>query len=72
MSARFAAVSVTGDPASLAALRQRLARDRQTCPLFDTDRYRRHIEAAYSTMWEMHQKGVRESFGVPAIDMAGG
>ncbi len=67
-----AALRLAKDPARLAALRQKLARNRQTCPLFDTDRYRRHIEAAYATMWEMHQKGVRESFAVTTVDAAGG
>ena len=46
----------------------RLARNRATCPLFDTDRIRRHIEAAYVTMWERHQQGEPPaSFSVPAI-----
>ena len=26
-------------------------------PLFDTDRSRRHLEAAYLTMWERHLRG---------------
>jgi protein O-GlcNAc transferase len=30
---------------------------RDTCALFDTDRYRKHIEAAYIGMWERHQRG---------------
>jgi hypothetical protein len=25
--------------------------------LFDTDRFRRHIESAYVTMWEIWQRG---------------
>jgi protein O-GlcNAc transferase len=36
---------------------RRLARNLDTCPLYDTDRFRRHIEAAYTTMWEIWQRG---------------
>jgi hypothetical protein len=25
--------------------------------LFDTDRFRRHIEAAYTTMWDIWRRG---------------
>jgi hypothetical protein len=25
--------------------------------LFDSERFRRHIEAGYATMWEMQQRG---------------
>jgi len=44
-------------PAILSDIRARLARNRATSPLFDTDRFRRHIESAYITMWERHQRG---------------
>jgi protein O-GlcNAc transferase len=44
-------------PAMLAGVRARLAAHRTTCPLFDTDRFRRHIESAYVMMWERHQHG---------------
>ena len=40
-----------------AALRQRLVQNRTTQPLFDIDRFRRHIEAAYTTMWEIARRG---------------
>jgi protein O-GlcNAc transferase len=45
------------DPGLLASLRQKLARNRETYPLFDTARFTRHIEAAYTTMWERCQRG---------------
>ena len=32
-------------------------RNRPTAPLFDIERYRRHLEAAYETMWERHLRG---------------
>ena len=38
-------------PERLAAIRDRLAANRDRCALFDADRFRRHIEAAYVTMW---------------------
>ncbi|MCC6887116.1 MAG: tetratricopeptide repeat protein [Hyphomicrobiales bacterium] len=44
-------------PAMLADVRSRLAADRLTCALFDTDRFRRHMETAYRTMWETWQRG---------------
>jgi predicted O-linked N-acetylglucosamine transferase (SPINDLY family) len=34
-----------------------LARNRATFPLFDTNRFARHIESAYRTMWERYQQG---------------
>lgn len=49
------------DPAALASLRARLARSRATHALFDTDRFRRHLEAAYAAMWERFAGG-----GAPA------
>ncbi len=51
------ALTLARDPARLTAIRQKLARNRDTFPLFDTDRFRRHIEAAYVAMWERHQRG---------------
>jgi predicted O-linked N-acetylglucosamine transferase (SPINDLY family) len=45
------------EPARLAALRQKLARNRDTHPLFDTARFTRAIESAYATMWERAQRG---------------
>jgi protein O-GlcNAc transferase len=54
-------------PAMLAALRSRLALNRDTCPLFDTDRFRRHIEAAYILMWQRLQRGEAPgAFTVPS------
>ncbi|MBR0839663.1 tetratricopeptide repeat protein [Bradyrhizobium liaoningense] len=45
------------NPARLAELRDRLAANRLTHPLFDTDRFRRHIEAAYLQMWDIARRG---------------
>jgi predicted O-linked N-acetylglucosamine transferase (SPINDLY family) len=51
------ALRLATDATLLRGLRHRLAQNRATCPLFDTDRFRRHIESAYTTMWELQQRG---------------
>jgi predicted O-linked N-acetylglucosamine transferase (SPINDLY family) len=51
------ALQLATDASLLRGLRQRLAQSRATCPLFDTDRFRCHIERAYTTMWELQQRG---------------
>lgn len=43
------------NPDELAAVRSKLARNRDTAPLFDTLRFTRSLEAAYISMWERHQ-----------------
>jgi protein O-GlcNAc transferase len=63
------ALRLARDPERLAALRQKLARNSQTFPLFDTERFTRHIEAAYTTMWERAERGERpQSFAVAPIE----
>jgi protein O-GlcNAc transferase len=51
------ALKLARDAGTLAAIRAKLAQNRATAPLFDTDRYRRHIESAYETMWQRYQRG---------------
>ena len=51
------AVTLANNPARLQAIRQKLARNRQTAFLFDTNRLRRHIEIAYMKMWEIFERG---------------
>jgi predicted O-linked N-acetylglucosamine transferase (SPINDLY family) len=51
------ALELARDPVRLADLRQKLARNRVTYPLFDTDRGRRAIESAYVEMHARHQRG---------------
>jgi predicted O-linked N-acetylglucosamine transferase (SPINDLY family) len=54
------------DPRRLAAMRAGLERNRAHAPLFDTERFTRHIEQAYSTMWRRQQDGQPPaSFTVP-------
>jgi len=62
------ALALARAPGELARLKERLARNRFTCPLFDTERFRRHIEAAYVTMWERYERGLPPaSFAVAPI-----
>jgi protein O-GlcNAc transferase len=51
------ALKLAREPDLLASIKQKLARNRLGAPLFDTERYTRHIEAAFTTMWERHQRG---------------
>ena len=41
----------------LDAIGRKLLQNRTTSHLFDTNRFRRHIEAAYTRMWEVWQQG---------------
>jgi protein O-GlcNAc transferase len=59
------ALRLAQEPADLAAIKDRLARNRHTYPLFDTARFTRHIESAYLTMIDIWRNGERpRSFGV--------
>ena len=51
------AIALGNNRNELAALRAKLASNRTTTALFDTDRTRRHIETAYQTMWDKFQNG---------------
>jgi protein O-GlcNAc transferase len=51
------ALALATDPARRQLLRERIARQRSTSALFDTDRFRRHIEHAYTTIWQRHHRG---------------
>jgi predicted O-linked N-acetylglucosamine transferase (SPINDLY family) len=44
------ALELALNPALLKATREKLARNRLTAPLYNSDRFRRHIEAAYEAM----------------------
>jgi predicted O-linked N-acetylglucosamine transferase (SPINDLY family) len=51
------ALKIAAEPAFCASLKDKLAHNRDVCPLFDTKRFTRHVEAAYTTMWERYQRG---------------
>jgi predicted O-linked N-acetylglucosamine transferase (SPINDLY family) len=62
------ALKLAGDARLLEALRVRLERNKRSAPLFDTDRFRRHIESAYTTMWEIRQRGEKpRAFAVEPV-----
>ena len=61
------AMKLARDPAALAQLKAKLAAERNAAALFDTERFARHLETAYVTMWERYQRGMpAESFSVAA------
>lgn len=61
------ALSLARDPAALFRLKDKLALHRGVSPLFDTERFTRHLESAFVTMWKRTQNGLPpESFAVAA------
>jgi predicted O-linked N-acetylglucosamine transferase (SPINDLY family) len=46
------AVQLAKDPAALKKLRDKLAANRDSCALFDTETFTRNLESAYRTMWQ--------------------
>ncbi len=62
------AVRLATQPTELAALRDKLAYNRLRTPLFDTERFTRHLERAYELMWERDiQKLPPAPLYVPAL-----
>jgi protein O-GlcNAc transferase len=62
------ALRLAREPQLLEEYKTRLRDNRRTAPLFDTDRFRRHIETAYLAMWDRHERGLGPaSFDVPQI-----
>jgi len=51
------ALALARDPRKLAALKENLARNLRSAPLFDTQRYTRDLEAAYLRMWDIRCAG---------------
>lgn len=51
------ALQLATEPAKLAELKAKLARNRLAAPLFDIDRFTRGLEAAYVRMWEIWRAG---------------
>ena len=59
------ALHLATDPQARAELRAKIERNRLQYPLFDTDGYRRNLEAAYISMWDRWQRGEKPaSFAV--------
>ena len=51
------AIALAGEPERLRRIREKLARNRLSYPLFDTARFTRHLEAAYEEMYRLHGEG---------------
>ncbi len=51
------AVQLAQDQQRLQALKRRLAANRDSSPLFDTQRFVRNLEKAYLEMWRIYQTG---------------
>jgi protein O-GlcNAc transferase len=49
------AIALANNPVSLSELKAKLARNRETYPLFDTARFTRNLERAFETMWRRGQ-----------------
>jgi protein O-GlcNAc transferase len=52
------AIEIATHPEKLAAIKRKLANNRLTTPLFDTQTFTRHIEAAYTVMYERYLAGL--------------
>ena len=52
------AIELATYPERLAATKHKLAENRLTTPLFDTKLFTKHIEAAYTVMYQRHQAGL--------------
>jgi protein O-GlcNAc transferase len=72
------AIALARDSGRLAAIKANLLRNRASEPLFDTARFTRDLETAYTTMWERSQRGeppqsfsvVSDSLSTSRIDRA--
>ena len=51
------ALKLARERSYLAAVKDKLVRGRDTCPLFDTERFARNIEDAYLGMWQAYREG---------------
>jgi predicted O-linked N-acetylglucosamine transferase (SPINDLY family) len=61
------AVALASDTQRLAALRAKLAQNREACALFDTARFTRNLESAYRIMMARQRSGgTPQGFAVPA------
>lgn len=62
------ALRLAQDSTALNLVRAKLEKNLTNTPLFDTNRFRRHLEAAYHTMWQRHERGEPPAaFAVPLL-----
>ena len=52
------AIDLATHPEKLAVIKRKLAENRLATPLFDTKLFTKHIEAAYTAMYERYQAGL--------------
>ena len=52
------AIDLATHPENLSAIKHKLAENRRTTPVFDTKLFTKHIETAYSMMYERYQAGL--------------
>ena len=52
------AIELASNPRRLAAIRTKIQENRLTCPLFDTPRFARNLEAAYTAIYDRYQAGL--------------
>ena len=52
------AIDLAVHPEKLAAIKHKLAENRLATPLFDTKLFTKHIEAAYTKMYQRYQAGL--------------
>ena len=52
------AIDLANEPAKLKAIREKLTRNRLSMPLFNTELFTRHIEAAYTAIRQRHRAGL--------------
>ena len=52
------AIDLATHPEKLAAIKHKLAENRLTMPLFDTKLFTKHIDTAYTAMYERYQMGM--------------
>jgi predicted O-linked N-acetylglucosamine transferase (SPINDLY family) len=63
------ALKLAREPSLLASIKDKLGRNRDTFPLFDTARFTRHMESAYTIMWQRHHSGATpQHFAVERLD----
>jgi len=65
------ALKLAMEPVRLREVREKLKQNRLNYPLFDTQRYRRHIESAYMTMWKHWQEDAAPRSFVVDVQSAG-
>jgi len=51
------ALQLAANPRRLQDVRAKLAKNTAAAGLFDTDRFRHHIDAAYEEMWRIWERG---------------